>query len=136
MAAIDYDAVKASVGEVYKAGKEFPQKEMFFSVPQDKRAAKAAEIMQDTINAIANHFLPQNISVTLWQKATQIAKVSAEKMITPKLFHDAITEAQKQLARHSSIFSLCKIVVIQVGSNQGPVLLSNPTGDIIFQHKI
>ena len=98
MAAIDYDAVKASVGEVYKAGKEFPQKEMFFSVPQDKRAAKAAEIMQDTINAIANHFLPQNISVTLWQKATQIAKVSAEKMITPKLFHDAILEAQKQLA--------------------------------------
>ena len=98
MAVIDYDAVKASVGEVYKAGKEFPQKEMFFAVPQDKRAAKAAEIMQDTINAIANHFLPQHISVTLWQKATQIAKVSAEKMITPKLFHDAILEAQKQLA--------------------------------------
>lgn len=98
MAVIDYEAVKASVGEVYKAGKEFPQKEMFFAVPQDKRAAKAAEIMQDTINAIANHFLPQKISVTLWQKATQIAKVSAEKMITPKLFHDAITEAQKQLA--------------------------------------
>lgn len=98
MAVIDYEAVKASVGEVYKAGKEFPQKEMFFSVPQDKRAAKAAEIMQDTINAIANHFLPQNISVTLWQKATQIAKVSAEKLITPKLFHDAIIEAQKQLA--------------------------------------
>ena len=98
MAVIDYEAVKASVGEVYKAGKEFPQKEMFFAVPQDKRAAKAAEIMQDTINAIANHFLPQNISVTLWQKATQIAKVSAEKMITPKLFHDAIIEAQKQLA--------------------------------------
>ena len=101
MAVIDYDAVKASVGEVYKAGKEFPQKEMFFAVPQDKRAAKAAEIMQDTINAIANHFLPQNISVTLWQKATQIAKVSAEKMITPKLFHDAILEAQKQLAADS-----------------------------------
>ena len=98
MAVIDYDAVKASVGEVYKAGKEFPQKEMFFAVPQDKRAAKAAEIMQDTINAIANHFLPQNISVSLWQKATQIAKVSAEKLITPKLFHDAIIEAQKQLA--------------------------------------
>ena len=98
MAVIDYDAVKASVGEVYKAGKEFPQKEMFFAVPQDKRAAKAAEIMQDTINAIANHFLPQHISVTLWQKATQIAKVSAEKLITPKLFHDAIIEAQKQLA--------------------------------------
>ena len=98
MAVIDYEAVKASVGEVYKAGKEFPQKELFYSVPQDKRAAKAAEIMQDTINAIANHFLPQNISVTLWQKATQIAKVSAEKMITPKLFHDAILEAQKQLA--------------------------------------
>ena len=101
MAAIDYEAVKASVGEVYKAGKEFPQKEMFFSVPQDKRAAKAAEIMQDTINAIANHFLPQKISVSLWQKATQIAKVSAEKMITPKLFHDAILEAQKQLAADS-----------------------------------
>ena len=101
MAVIDYDAVKASVGEVYKAGKEFPQKEMFFAVPQDKRAAKAAEIMQDTINAIANHFLPQNISVTLWQKATQIAKVSAEKLITPKLFHDAILEAQKQLAADS-----------------------------------
>ena len=101
MAVIDYDAVKASIGEVYKAGKEFPQKEMFFAVPQDKRAAKAAEIMQDTINAIANHFLPQNISVTLWQKATQIAKVSAEKMITPKLFHDAILEAQKQLAADS-----------------------------------
>ena len=101
MAVIDYDAVKASVGEVYKAGKEFPQKEMFFAVPQDKRAAKAAEIMQDTINAIANHFLPQNISVTLWQKATQIAKVSAEKMITPKLFHDAILEAQKQIAADS-----------------------------------
>ena len=101
MAVIDYDAVKASVGEVYKAGKKFPQKEMFFAVPQDKRAAKAAEIMQDTINAIANHFLPQNISVTLWQKATQIAKVSAEKMITPKLFHDAILEAQKQLAADS-----------------------------------
>ena len=98
MAVIDYEAIKTSVGEVYKAGKEFPQKEMFFSVPQDKRAAKAAEIMQDTINAIANHFLPQNISVTLWQKATQIAKVSAEKLITPKLFHDAIIEAQKQLA--------------------------------------
>ena len=47
MAVIDYDAVKASVGEVYKAGKEFPQKEMFFAVPQDKRAAKAAEIMQE-----------------------------------------------------------------------------------------
>ena len=101
MAVIDYEAVKASVGEVYKAGKEFPQKEMFFAVPQDKRAAKAAEIMQDTINAIANHFLPQKISVTLWQKATQIAKVSAEKMITPKLFHDAILEAQKQLAADS-----------------------------------
>ena len=101
MAVIDYDAVKASVGEVYKAGKEFPQKEMFFAVPQDKRAAKAAEIMQDTINAIANHFLPQHISVTLWQKATQIAKVSAEKLITPKLFHDAILEAQKQLAADS-----------------------------------
>lgn len=98
MAVIDYEAVKASVGEVYKAGKEFPQKEMFFAVPQDKRAAKAAEIMQDTINAIASHFLPQNISVSLWQKATQIAKVSAEKLITPKLFHDAIIEAQKQLA--------------------------------------
>ena len=98
MAVIDYDAVKVSVGEVYKAGKEFPQKEMFFAVPQDKRAAKAAEIMQDTINAIANHFLPQKISVSLWQKATQIAKVSAEKLITPKLFHDAIIEAQKQLA--------------------------------------
>ena len=98
MAVIDYEAVKASVGEVYKAGKEFPQKELFYSVPQDKRAAKAAEIMQDTINAIANHFLPQKISVSLWQKATQIAKVSAEKMITPKLFHDAILEAQKQLA--------------------------------------
>ena len=101
MAVIDYDAVKASVGEVYKAGKEFPQKEMFFAVPQDKRAAKAAEIMQDTINAIANHFLPQKISVSLWQKATQIAKVSAEKMITPKLFHDAILEAQKQIAADS-----------------------------------
>ena len=96
MAVIDYEAVKASVGEVYKAGKEFPQKEMFFAVPQDKRAAKAAEIMQDTINAIANHFLPQKISVSLWQKATQIAKVSAERIITPKLFHDAILEAQKQ----------------------------------------
>lgn len=96
MAVIDYEAVKASVGEVYKAGKEFPQKELFYSVPQDKRAAKAAEIMQDTINAIANHFLPQKISVSLWQKATQIAKVSAEKIITPKLFHDAILEAQKQ----------------------------------------
>ena len=96
MAVIDYEAVKASVGEVYKAGKEFPQKELFYSVPQDKRAAKAAEIMQDTINAIANHFLPQKISVSLWQKATQIAKVSAEKIITPKLFNDAITEAQKQ----------------------------------------
>lgn len=96
MAVIDYEAVKTSVGEVYKAGKEFPQKEIFFSVPQDKRAAKAAEIMQDTINAIANHFLPQKISVSLWQKATQIAKVSAEKIITPKLFNDAITEAQKQ----------------------------------------
>ena len=69
---------------------------MFFAVPQDKRAAKAAEIMQDTINAIANHFLPQKISVSLWQKATQIAKVSAERIITPKLFNDAITEAQKQ----------------------------------------
>ena len=101
MAVIDYEAVKASVGEVYKAGKEFPQKELFYSVPQDKRAAKAAEIMQDTINAIANHFLPQKISVSLWQKATQIAKVSAEKMITPKLFHDAILEAQKQLAADS-----------------------------------
>ena len=98
MAVIDYEAVKASVGEVYKAGKEFPQKELFYSVPQDKRAAKAAEIMQDTINAIANHFLPQKISVSLWQKATQRAKVSAEKIITPKLFHDAILEAQKQLA--------------------------------------
>ena len=96
MAVIDYEAVKASVGEVYKAGKEFPQKELFYSVPQDKRAAKAAEIMQDTINAIANHFVPQKISVSLWQKATQIAKVSAEKIITPKLFNDAITEAQKQ----------------------------------------
>lgn len=96
MAVIDYEAVKTSVGEVYKAGKEFPQKELFYSVPQDKRAAKAAEIMQDTINAIANHFLPQKISVSLWQKATQIAKVSAEKIITPKLFNDAITEAQKQ----------------------------------------
>lgn len=96
MAVIDYEAVKASVGEVYKAGKEFPQKELFYSVPQDKRAAKAAEIMQDTINAIANHFLPQKISVSLWQKATQIAKVSAERIITPKLFNDAITEAQKQ----------------------------------------
>ena len=96
MAVIDYEAVKTSVGEVYKAGKEFPQKEMFFSVPQDKRAAKAAEIMQDTINAIANHFLPQKISVSLWQKATQIAKVSAERIITPKLFNDAIAEAQKQ----------------------------------------
>ena len=101
MAVIDYEAVKASVGEVYKAGKEIPQKEKFFAVPQDKRAAKAAEIMQDTINAIANHFLPQNISVTLWQKATNIAKVSAEKLITPKLFHDAIIEAQKQLAADS-----------------------------------
>lgn len=96
MAVIDYEAVKTSVGEVYKAGKEFPQKEIFYSVPQDKRAAKAAEIMQDTINVIANHFLPQKISVSLWQKATQIAKVSAEKIITPKLFNDAITEAQKQ----------------------------------------
>ena len=96
MAVIDYEAVKASVGEVYKAGKEFPQKELFYSVPQDKRAAKAAEIMQDTINAIANHFVPQKISVSLWQKATQIAKVSAERIITPKLFNDAITEAQKQ----------------------------------------
>lgn len=96
MAVIDYEAVKTSVGEVYKAGKEFPQKELFFAAPQDKRAAKAAEIMQDTINAIANHFLPQKISVSLWQKATQIAKVSAEKIITPKLFHDAILEAQKQ----------------------------------------
>ena len=96
MAVIDYEAVKTSVGEVYKAGKEFPQKELFYSVPQDKRAAKAAEIMQDTINAIANHFLPQKISVSLWQKATQIAKVSAERIITPKLFNDAITEAQKQ----------------------------------------
>ena len=96
MAVIDYEAVKASVGEVYKAGKEFPQKELFYSVPQDKRAAKAAEIMQDTINAIANHFLPQKISVSLWQKATQIAKVSAERIITPKLFNDAIAEAQKQ----------------------------------------
>ena len=45
MAVIDYEAVKTSVGEVYKAGKEFPQKELFYSVPQDKRAAKAAEIM-------------------------------------------------------------------------------------------
>ena len=96
MAVIDYEAVKTSVGEVYKAGKEFPQKELFYSVPQDKRAAKAAEIMQDTINAIANHFVPQKISVSLWQKATQIAKVSAERIITPKLFNDAITEAQKQ----------------------------------------
>ena len=96
MAVIDYEAVKTSVGEVYKAGKEFPQKELFYSVPQDKRAAKAAEIMQDTINAIANPFLPQKISVSLWQKATQIAKVSAERIITPKLFNDAITEAQKQ----------------------------------------
>ena len=96
MAVIDYEAVKTSVGEVYKAGKEFPQKELFYSVPQDKRAAKAAEIMQDTINAIANHFLPQKISVSLWQKATQIAKVSAERIITPKLFNDAIAEAQKQ----------------------------------------
>ena len=96
MAVIDYEAVKASVGEVYKAGKEFPQKELFYSVPQDKRAAKAAEIMQDTINAIANHFLPQKISVSLWQKATQRAKVAAERIITPKLFNDAITEAQKQ----------------------------------------
>ena len=96
MAVIDYEAVKASVGEVYKAGKEFPQKELFYSVPQDKRAAKAAEIMQDTINAIANHFVPQKISVSLWHKATQIAKVSAEKIITPKLFNNAITEAQKQ----------------------------------------
>ena len=41
MAVIDYDAVKASVGEVYKAGKEFPQKEMFFAVPQEIDHSKA-----------------------------------------------------------------------------------------------
>ena len=35
MAVIDYEAVKTSVGEVYKAGKEFPQKELFFAAPQD-----------------------------------------------------------------------------------------------------
>lgn len=98
MAAINFEIVKDSVGELYQAGKEFPQKEMFFAAPQDKRAAKAAEIMQDTINAIANHFVPQKISVGLWKKAVEIAKVSAEKAITPKLLHDAIQEAQKQYA--------------------------------------
>lgn len=96
MATIDYEMVKDSVGELYKAGKEFPQKEMFFAAPQNSRAAKAAEIMQDTIKSIANHFLPQKISVGLWNKAVEIAKVSAEKAITPKLLHDAILEAQKQ----------------------------------------
>lgn len=98
MAIIDFEIVRVSVGELYKAGKEFPQKEMFFAVPQDKRAAKAAEIMQDTVDAIANHFVPQKISVGLWNKAVEIAKVSAEKAITPKLLHDAILEAQKQYA--------------------------------------
>lgn len=98
MATIDYEIVKDSVGELYKAGKEFPQKEMFFAVPQNSRAAKAAEIMQDTINAIANHFVPQKISVGLWKKAVDIAKVSADKAITPKLLHDALQEAQKQYA--------------------------------------
>lgn len=98
MATIDYEIVKDSVGELYKAGKEFPQKEMFFAAPQNSRAAKAAEIMQDTINAISNHFVPQKISVGLWKKAVDIAKVSSDKAITPKLLHDALQEAQKQYA--------------------------------------
>lgn len=96
MAVISYEDVKASVGELYKAGKEFPQKEMFYAVPQDKRTAKAAEIMQDTIKSIADTFVKQKIGVTMWQRATEIAKVSAEKIITPYLMQNALTRAQQE----------------------------------------
>lgn len=96
MAVISYEDVKASVGELYKAGKEFPQKEMFYAVPQDKRAAKAAEIMQDTIKSIADTFVKQKIGVKQWQQATEAAKISAEKVITPRMMQEALTRVQQE----------------------------------------
>lgn len=96
MAVISYEDVKASVGELYKAGKEFPQKDMFYAVPQDKRAAKAAEIMQDTIKSIADTFVKQKIGVKMWQRATEAAKISAEKVITPRMMQEALTRVQQE----------------------------------------
>lgn len=97
MAVVDHQAVKDAVGRLYKAGKKFPQREMFYSVPQEERAKKAMSIMQDTIDTIAGYFVPKQIGLKLWQDAVDIALVSAEEFITPKLMQDAITEAQRRI---------------------------------------
>ena len=52
MAVIDYEAVKASVSEVSKAGKESPQKEMFFAVSQDMRTAKIISFCGNSLSAL------------------------------------------------------------------------------------
>ena len=97
MAVVDHEAVKDAVGRLYKAGKKFPQREMFYSVPQEERAKKAMSIMQDTIDTLAGYFVQKQIGLKLWQDAVDIASVSAEEFITPKLMQDAIIEAQRRI---------------------------------------
>lgn len=95
MATITAEDCKEAVGRLYKAGKQMPQRDRIYAAAQDKRAAVAMAIMQDTIDAFSAAFVPRKIGVERWQKAIEIAVVSAERELAPSLMEGALKQAEQ-----------------------------------------
>ena len=88
--------VERTVRGLYKAGKEFPQRELFYSVDKEHRVEEAKRIIIETVDLFVRVFVPRNISRERWQKAEGIAIVSPEKVISPALMQVALKQAETE----------------------------------------
>lgn len=94
--------VKETVGKLYKAGKFFPQRERTNAVDSGEARVKLImSIMNDTIDAISDIFVPKKIGVERWKKATEIAMLSSEKLISPALMATALKQAETEYVQQN-----------------------------------
>lgn len=96
VATITKSDVEITVRGLYKAGKEFPQKELFYSVDKEHRVQEATRIILETVDLFVRVFIPRNISRERWQKAEGIAIVSPERVICPALMQAALKQAETE----------------------------------------
>lgn len=94
--------VKDTVGRLYKAGKMFPQRDRANAVASgEERVKLIMSIMKDTIDTIADIFVPRRIGAERWKKATEIAILSSEKTISPALMATALKQAETEYVQQN-----------------------------------
>ena len=94
--------VKDTVGRLYKAGKMFPQRDRANAVASgEERVKLIMSIMKDTIDTIADIFVPRRIGAERWEKATEIAILSSEKTISPALMATALKQAETEYVQQN-----------------------------------